>query len=124
MTLLIVEDSALVRRKLVSALLEIRGAEILEAGTVREALAAVARNAPEIALLDIRLPDGTGIDVLKKTRSEGLRTVVVFLTNYATRQYRERCMGEGADFFFDKSTEFDKAIEVIKEYSKKQDRIS
>ena len=42
---------------------------------------------------------------------------VIVLTNYAYPQYREKCMAFGADFFFDKSTEFDEAIEVIKAMS-------
>lgn len=120
MTLLIVEDSVLLRRRLVSAISEIPGTEVTEAGTVREALDAITGKTPEIALLDIRLPDGSGIDVLKKIRMAGLTTMAVVLTNYATRQYRDKCMSAGADFFFDKSTEFDEAVEIIRRYSKKQ----
>ncbi len=37
------------------------------------------------------------------------------LTNYPYPQYRKKCMDAGADFFFDKSTEFHKVIDVLKQ---------
>jgi DNA-binding NarL/FixJ family response regulator len=117
-TLLIVEDSVLVRRRLVSAISEIPGIEVAEAGTVEEAVRELSRVVPDVALLDIKLPDGTGIDVLRKVRGTGLKTTVIVLTNYATRQYRDKCVSAGADFFFDKSTEFEEAVEVIRRYSR------
>jgi len=41
-------------------------------------------------------------------------TVVIILTNYTYPQYRQRCMDEEADFFFDKSTESNEVTEVLK----------
>jgi CheY-like chemotaxis protein len=39
------------------------------------------------------------------------------LTNYAQEEYRKKCFEEGADFFFDKSIEFDRVIDVIQKLS-------
>jgi CheY-like chemotaxis protein len=39
------------------------------------------------------------------------------LTNYAQDEYRKKCFEEGADFFFDKSIEFDRVIDVIQKLS-------
>jgi two-component system response regulator DevR len=121
-TVLVVEDSELVREKLVSAIGEIPGVRVVKAGNVRQARQAVVEDRPDLVLLDIRLPDGSGIDVLKEIRNERRTAVVVILTNYATEQYREKCMTVGASFFFDKSTESEKAIEVIRGMSEELQR--
>jgi two-component system response regulator DevR len=121
-TVLVVEDSELVREKLVSAIGEIPGVRVVKVGNVRQARQAVVEDRPDLVLLDIRLPDGSGIDVLKEIRNERRTAVVVILTNYATEQYREKCMTVGASFFFDKSTESEKAIEVIRGMSEELQR--
>jgi len=48
--------------------------------------------------------------------------VVIVFTNYPYPQYRRKCIDAGADFFFDKSTEFDKVTEVLKQLSQNQFR--
>ncbi len=50
---------------------------------------------------------------MKNIRSRNIPSKVIVLTNYAQEQYRKKCFEEGADFFFDKSIEFDKIVEVI-----------
>jgi DNA-binding NarL/FixJ family response regulator len=59
------------------------------------------------------MPGGSGIDVLSKIKKDRSAPMVIVLTNYPYPQYRKKCMDCGADFFFDKSTEFGKVIEVI-----------
>jgi DNA-binding NarL/FixJ family response regulator len=44
--------------------------------------------------------------------------MVIMLTNYPYPQYRKKCADAGADFFFDKSTEFDKIAEVFKKFTR------
>jgi hypothetical protein len=41
--------------------------------------------------------------------------MVIMLTNYPYPQYRKKCLGLGADYFFDKSTEFEKVTELFKQ---------
>jgi DNA-binding NarL/FixJ family response regulator len=64
-------------------------------------------------IIDIKMPKGTGIDVLKSVKSQNPQTVVIILTNYPYPQYLEKCMEEGADYFFDKSTEFSRITDII-----------
>jgi len=60
------------------------------------------------------MPGGNGIEVLKNIKKNGSGPTIIILTNYPYPQYRKKCMGAGANYFFDKSTEFNKIIEVIK----------
>jgi DNA-binding NarL/FixJ family response regulator len=64
-------------------------------------------------ILDIRMPGGSGIDVLENIKKTNAAPVVIVLTNYPYPQYRKKCMALGAEYFFDKTTEFEKVTEVI-----------
>jgi DNA-binding NarL/FixJ family response regulator len=68
---------------------------------------------PDVVLLDLNMPDGSGISVLKALREKIGRLRIVVLTNYATPHYRKRCLEMGAVRFFDKSSEFTKAIDFV-----------
>jgi CheY-like chemotaxis protein len=65
--ILIADDSATVR-KLVRGVLQFRGYEIVEATTGDEALQAIEAQAPDIAILDLRMPGKDGLDVLRQVR--------------------------------------------------------
>ena len=68
------------------------------------------------------MPGGSGIDVLREIKQNNQTPLVIVLTNYPYPQYRRKCMDAGADFFFDKSTEFDKVTEVLKQLKQNQSR--
>jgi DNA-binding NarL/FixJ family response regulator len=109
---LVVEDSALIRARLEEMVAEIPGVEIIgEAGNGIEALTLIQRLSPDIVILDVRMPRCNGVKVLKSIRKKGRYPIVIVLTNYPS--YRQRCMEAGASFFFNKSTEFEKVLEVI-----------
>ena len=114
MKILIADDSEAYVQRLVRALVEISGVEIVgRARTGTEALQALRDLRPEVVILDIRMPDGTGIDVLEGMRKEKLATITIVLTNFAFPQYRRKCLQLGARFFFDKSAEFAEVREVL-----------
>ena len=81
--LLVVDDHEVVRQGLV-ALLDRRDAfqVVAEAGTVVEALAAVERFVPDLVIMDVRLPDGSGIEACREIRAEHPEIRVVMLTSY------------------------------------------
>ena len=81
--LLVVDDHEVVRQGL-AALLARRPAfqVVAEAGTVAEAMAASRRFRPDLVIMDIRLPDGTGIEACRDIRAEMPETRVVMLTSY------------------------------------------
>jgi DNA-binding NarL/FixJ family response regulator len=112
----ITDDSAIVRQRLVtmvSALPEITVVGQAQDGP--EAVDAIRRTRPDVVILDIRMPGRNGIDVLHQLKKMQPAPKVIMLTNYAYRQYREKCEAAGADFFFDKSTEFDQIPQALEQ---------
>lgn len=110
----IVDDSEIVRDRLTSMLSEVPSITIV--GYADNPLAAtesIITSKPDVVILDIFLAGGSGIHVLKKIREKNITSKVIILTNYAHEEYRKKCFEEGADFFFDKSIEFDKIVDVI-----------
>ena len=83
LTLLIVDDHEVVRQGL-SALLGRRPEfqVVAEAGTVAEAVAAARKFRPDLVVMDVRLPDGSGIEACREIRAEFPETRVVMLTSY------------------------------------------
>ena len=113
----IADDSLVVRERLVTMLNELAGIEIVgQAETVAEAISAIGKLQPDVVILDIHLPDGSGIDVLQTIKQDEPAPVVIVLTNYPYPAYRQKCLQAGADFFLDKSTEFDQIPELFERY--------
>ena len=83
LSLLIVDDHEVVRQGL-AALLGRRAAfhVVAEAGTVAEAIAAARKFKPDLVVMDVRLPDGSGIEACREIRAEMPGTRVVMLTSY------------------------------------------
>jgi DNA-binding NarL/FixJ family response regulator len=110
----VVDDSELVRERLVDMVSEIEGVEVVgETGELHGAEASIRQLRPDAVILDIRLPDGSGITLLRHMRRESLAATVIVLTNYPYPQYREECLDAGADYFLYKATEFDKVGEIL-----------
>lgn len=116
MRVFIADDSAPVRERLKTMLWEIQGVEVIgQAGDAVEATKSILELKPDVVILDIRMPGGSGIDTLRDIKRVAPAPRVIMLTNYPYPQYRKRCMDAGADFFFDKSSEFHKVTEVLKQ---------
>jgi two-component system, NarL family, response regulator DevR len=83
LTLLVVDDHEVVRQGLVSLLDRREGLQVVaQAGTVAESIDQARRFKPDIVVLDIRLPDGSGIEACREIRSELPDTRVIMLTSY------------------------------------------
>ena len=81
--LLVVDDHEVVRQGLVALLDRREGFHVIaEAGTVAESIEAARRFRPEIVIMDVRLPDGSGIEACREIRAELPETRVVMLTSY------------------------------------------
>jgi len=95
--LMLVDDSAVVRAGLRSLLEGERSISIVaEAGTVKEASEASARVRPDVVLLDIRLPDGTGFDACRTILRRHPSVRVIFLTSVADDELVEQAIRAGA----------------------------
>jgi DNA-binding NarL/FixJ family response regulator len=114
MKVLIVDDSAIIRERLINMLSNLNEVEIVgEVDDAPDALAAVRALKPEAVILDIQMPGGSGIDVLRDIKRERLAPTVIMLTNFPHPQFRHTCLEARADFFFDKTTEFEKVMDVF-----------
>jgi two-component system, NarL family, response regulator DevR len=81
--LLVVDDHEVVRQGLVALLARRDGFEVVaEAGTAAEAVQQAQRHEPDIVIMDVRLPDGSGVEACREIRAERPATRVVMLTSY------------------------------------------
>ena len=116
MRILIADDSKIYRTYMIDLLSRIEGIEIAgQAEDSPSAVEAIERLKPDVAILDIRMPGGDGILALETIKRNTVNPKTIMFTNYPYPQYRKKCMDAGADYFFDKSTEFEKLVETLKE---------
>jgi two-component system response regulator DevR len=95
--LVIADDSELVRVGLQTLLQGAAGLTLCGlASTAAEALSVCRREKPDVVLLDIRMPDGTGIDVCRRLLAEGIDTRVLFLTSSSEQDVVDEAIRAGA----------------------------
>ena len=116
MKVFVVEDSAAVRERLVEMIRELEDVEVVgEAANYNMAVAGIMNARPDVAILDIKLADdaGSGIDVLNQVRKAipALRAIV--LSNYVSPQHLKASSDAGAEFFLDKSSDFERIPEIL-----------
>ena len=100
---LVVEDDEALREVLRDEL-SARGYDAVGAETVAAAIGRVAAEEFDVAVLDLMLPDGSGIEVLKRIAEDGLNTEVIVLTGYATVATAIEAMKLGAYDYLTKPT--------------------
>ena len=111
----IVDDSPVVRDRLVTLISELPNVEVVgQADIAFEAIHSIRQLRPSVVVLDISMPGGSGMYVLETIKKDRPGPTVIMLTNFAHDQYRQKCLQLGADYFFDKSTEFERVTEVLR----------
>jgi DNA-binding NarL/FixJ family response regulator len=124
-TVLIIDDSPLLRERLAKRIDALEGIHVVgEADTVASAIDLFRKLTPTAVVLDMQMPGGTGLEVLDIIKSERPKTIVMVLTNYPLPQLKKKSVMIGADYFFDKSTEFDRIVEVLRAATTPEDRDS
>jgi two-component system, NarL family, response regulator DevR len=119
---LLVDDSRLVRQRLQALIGDLPDVQIVgNAGRVTEAIRKIRDLRPQIVVLDIALLDGNGLQVLEAIRKfRRALPRIIMLTNFSHEAYRDKCLKLGAEYFFDKSAQFEQAVDVIRELSRVQ----
>jgi len=84
-----------------------------EAGTASAALALASATGPDAIILDLHLPDQSGLEILRKLKAQLPLAIVAILTNHPDPEYRQRCLALGADHFFDKSSEVEDLMALL-----------
>ena len=108
-TLLIVEDDEALRSRLTAALTR-RGFDVSAVTTVKAACDRTATDAPELALVDLRLLDGNGITVVDHLHAIEPRTNVVVLTGYGSIATALDAVRRGATWFLTKPADADDVL--------------
>jgi len=114
MKIVIADDSIMFRERIVGLLKSIDNVEIVgEAKNGLEIMQLIEDTKPDLAILDVRMPEMNGIEVLRKIREDGIKIKICMLTNYPYKQYRTRSIKEGADYFFDKNLDIKQITDLI-----------
>ena len=111
----LLDDHELVRRGLKEFLEEEGDLEVVgEAGTAADALAGIDRNPPQVAIIDVRLPDGNGIEVCREVRSRHPETSCLILTSYSDEEALLDAVVAGAAGYVLKETKTSELVRDIR----------
>lgn len=117
MKVFLADDSAMIRER-VAAMLSARAMNIVgEAETPQGSIDGILAMHPDVVVLDVQLEGGTGLQVLRAVRQLEPGIAFVVFSNNAGPAYRKRYLGEGAQRFLDKTTEFDQLVTAVEHAS-------
>ena len=112
---MIIDDHEVVRRGIAEVVDRSEGLSVVaEAGTVAEALRRAKLTHPEVALVDLRLPDGTGIDIIRQLKVESPNTHCVVLTSFDDDDALSQSLEAGAKAYLLKSVRGAEITDVIR----------
>ncbi|MFO0711947.1 MAG: response regulator [Sandaracinus sp.] len=108
-TLLLVDDDEVFRKRLARAMAQ-RGFAVHEAGSLEEATAHAREESPELALVDMRLPGASGLDVVRALKEIDVATNVVVLTGYGSIATALEAVRLGATHYLTKPVDVDEIL--------------
>ena len=112
---LIVDDSAIVRFRLAEMVESVEHVAVVgQVPGATQAILALHKLRPDLVILDIQMPDGDGVAVLEAAKQLDPAPTVMMLTNYVDEYFRSRCRAAGADFFLDKSKQFEQIPGILR----------
>lgn len=111
-SLLLVEDDDILRRRLARAFRE-RGIEVREATGLAEAREHARREAPEFAVVDLRLQDASGLDVVKELAAVEPTTSIVVLTGYGSIATALEAVRLGATHYLTKPADVEEILSAL-----------
>ena len=110
----LVEDSPAILERLEALLESVAGTcTVGRARRAAEAIEGILAERPDMVVLDLKLADGSGFDVLRAVHRAAPDVDVYMLTNFASEPYRRLAERLGARDFFDKTTEFERVRDTI-----------
>jgi two-component system response regulator RegA len=116
-TILVVDDDTVFRARLTKAL-ESRGFDVRGAGAVEAALALAREDSPELALVDLKMPGGSGLDVVRGLKAIDGTTNVVVLTGYGSIATALEAVRLGATHYLTKPADVDEILAAFERASK------
>ena len=117
--ILIIDDDENIR-KVLTAILEEEGYIVDSVGTAKKAIAETERQFYNLALIDIRLPDREGVELLTRMKDTSPRMRKIIITGYPTLANAVRAVNKGADAYIIKPFDMEKVLKTIDEELRKQ----
>ncbi|GAB1441423.1 hypothetical protein MASR2M39_02570 [Ignavibacteriales bacterium] len=115
MTILIVDDAENVRHNILRLLVHESAVNTFrQAASCAEALEYLESEVPAILIVDLKLPDGSGFEIIEKASQLQPKPMIIVLSNFGLAKFKERALSLGASYFFDKTEEFDMLIGLAK----------
>jgi two-component system NtrC family response regulator len=122
-TILIVDDEA-PQREILAGYLKKKQHRIFQANSVTEALHLLAKNSIDILLTDLKMPDRTGLDLLKDVKAHTPEVVVVLMTAYGSIEGAVDAMKEGAYDYLNKPIDLDELDLLIQRIQERAELLS
>lgn len=103
MKILIVDDSALLHERLRTSILKLdQFTELCHAYDMKDAINSFSAFHPDLVILDISLPDGSGLNLIPEFRKQSDDVKIMVVSNYSGKEIVKKCFENGADDFYDK----------------------
>jgi len=113
---LIVDDHAVVRLGLRSLLTHTNGFRVVgEAGSASESVTLAGQTRPDVVLMDVRLPDGSGVEACRRIKQEHPDTRVVMLTSYSDEEAIVGAVMAGASGYLLKQADAERLTQAIRD---------
>ncbi|MGA2664872.1 MAG: response regulator [Nitrososphaerales archaeon] len=119
-SIIIVDDDESIRKTL-AAILEQEGYDVETAGDGAKAILKSNEKLFDIALVDMRLPDMLGTELLGRIKERVPKTAKIMVTGYPTMQNAIQAVNEGADGYIVKPVEADVLLETIRKHLKRRE---
>lgn len=117
-SVLVVDDDAVFRDRMAKSL-TLRGCEVRAVGTVSAARAAATQESPEFAVVDLKLPDGSGLDVVRALHAVDQTTQIVVLTGYGSIATALESVKLGAKTYLTKPVDADQVVAAFEGHIKR-----
>lgn len=108
MKVLLVDDSEMIQER-IGYLVENSEAvrKLYKAFNVNEAKSLLSEKKVDVAIIDVRMPDGTGFELLDYLKKEFSDIMTIMITNYPFNQYKAKAKEMGVNYFFSKQNDFE-----------------
>lgn len=114
MSRVLVVDDSLLQRKTLSSIVEDEGHEAQTASNGKEGLEMILDHAPDCVILDMLMPEMSGIEVLEALQTKGVTVPIVVITADVQEWMKTRCLELGAQHFLNKPVRQDEVRETLK----------
>jgi DNA-binding NarL/FixJ family response regulator len=119
MNVYIIEDSELIKHRIIRLLSAVDNINIVGSSEdLENAFPAINAVKPDVIILDISVEKNKGFKMIREITSINPHPIIIMFTNYDFQSYKEKSFEHGADYYLDKSNEFQKLAGILEEIRK------